>query len=429
MLNKVRLRLTFFCALVIGGVLLIMTCVCLAISESSVRAKNYIDFQTNTDSLLAYINEQSILSYTWLTQMEHNYRILIDIQNKDNSFLYSSLSGHEERQTVFKLARKIAASEYNIDPERFTGSHVLAQHETFRMEGQNGEEYYAMVALLPKNGSYLNIAILHSTSPTARQMIHQRFLFGGGALTAWICLVCFAWFFIQRMLRPIEENRRKQAQFIASASHELRSPLAVILSALSAAKIAEPDKRDHFFETIESEGKRMTRLVDDMLALANSDNRSWRIQPSLTEIDTLLLETYEKYEPQSKQQKLQFQIVLPEEAVPPVLLDRERIAQVLSILIDNAFSYTPAGGCIKLSLETTEKYAAFLVADNGPGIPDEQKEKIFDRFYRADDAHQDREHFGLGLCIAKEIVLLHHGKIQVSDAPDGGSVFTVFLPR
>ena len=172
----------------------------------------------------------------------------------------------------------------------------------------------------------------------------------------------------------------------------------------------------------------MAPLIDDMLLLASSDNKTWRIQPSRTELDTLLLETYEKYEPAARERKLHLQISLPSETLAPCLCDKERIGQTLSILIDNAFSYTPAGGTVRLCAEALDKYFAVSVADNGPGIPDDQKEKIFDRFYRADDARSSREHFGLGLCIAREIVLLHHGKLTVTDAPEGGAVFTILLP-
>ena len=140
---------------------------------------------------------------------------------------------------------------------------------------------------------------------------------------------------------------------------------------------------------------------------------------------------------------LRFDIELPDEVVTPIRCDAERIRQLLSILIDNAFSYTPKGGRICLSLAT--ETPAFLsdsfnfrrsaqyqklylsVIDNGPGIPDDQKDAVFERFHRLDTARHDKAHFGLGLCIAQEIVSLHHGQLLLTDTPDGGATFTVVL--
>ena len=173
----------------------------------------------------------------------------------------------------------------------------------------------------------------------------------------------------------------------------------------------------------------MSRLIDDMLTLANADNRTWSIHPSDIELDTLLLQTYEKYERIARDKGLTLDVDLPEDIPPTYPCDGERVAQVLSILIDNAMSYTPKGGKIKLGLKTESSRIQLYVADNGPGVPDESKKSIFDRFYRVDKAHKDKAHFGLGLCIAKEIVKLHKGKIAVEDTPGGGATFIVTLPQ
>lgn len=415
MFKKVQVRLTFFCSLTMGVILLIMTIICLAVSERSLGSQKESVFRSNASSILSYIDGQQTLSHTWLAQMEHNYGIMIDIQDNGSPLFYNTLRSHEASRGLLVLARAKAASEYGLDPETFRRSSVLYQYEAFPVTTDDHVKYYVMAALMPRKSGLLDIIILCPASLSAAQLMPQRLFFGAGSAAAWLILSVLAWFFIARMLRPIEENRRRQIQFIASAS-------------LSAARTAAPGEQPRFFDSMESEGQRMAHLIDDMLLLASSDNKTWRIQPSRTELDTLLLETYEKYEPAARERKLHLQISLPGEALAPCLCDKERIGQTLSILIDNAFSYTPAGGTVRLCAETLDKYFAVSVADNGPGIPDDQKEKIFDRFYRADDARSSRDHFGLGLCIAREIVLLHHGKLTVTDAPEGGAVFTILLP-
>ena len=126
---------------------------------------------------------------------------------------------------------------------------------------------------------------------------------------------------------------------------------------------------------------------------------------------------------------LPISISLPDEKIRPVSCDRDRIRQVLSILLHNAFCYTPPGSHILLSLSETPPGLSLSVSDDGPGIPDESKAHIFERFYRADASRSDSTHFGLGLSIAWEILRAHRGTISVKDAPGGGASFTLTLPR
>lgn len=173
----------------------------------------------------------------------------------------------------------------------------------------------------------------------------------------------------------------------------------------------------------------MSRLIGDMLSIANADNHSWRIFPAPCELDTLLLDTFEKYERLMQEKKLRLHISLPEEILPTCKCDSSRISQVLSILLDNALSYVPAGKDVFLSLSQGSKHFYLTVADNGPGIPDKQKASVFHRFYRADNARNNKEHFGLGLCIAQEIIQLHKGTLKIADTKGGGASFIIRLPK
>ena len=129
-----------------------------------------------------------------------------------------------------------------------------------------------------------------------------------------------------KMLRPLEENRKKQTQFIASASHELRSPLAVILSCVQAMEKGTGET-GRLLQTIKSEGNRMSRLIGDMLSLANADNKSWSVMKTDCEFDTLLLETYEKYEPILREKKISLKVVLPEEPLSICKCDSARLSR------------------------------------------------------------------------------------------------------
>lgn len=172
----------------------------------------------------------------------------------------------------------------------------------------------------------------------------------------------------------------------------------------------------------------MASLINDMLTLSASDSHNFSVSLSPVELDTLLINASEAFEPLAAGKKQSLSVALPEDGLPSCMADAERIMQLLSILLHNAVSYTPEGGSIELSLARKKNRLYLSVSDTGPGILPEDRKKIFDRFYRAEKSRSAKGHFGLGLSIASEIVKQHHGSIAVSDREGGGSVFTVTLP-
>lgn len=173
----------------------------------------------------------------------------------------------------------------------------------------------------------------------------------------------------------------------------------------------------------------MSALIDDMLTLSGSDNHQLPVLMKPTELDTLLINLYEAFEPIAKEKSITLSLKLPENSIPLCYMDPDRISQVISILLHNAVSYTDENGKIQISLSYFKNVFQISVIDNGIGISDEDKNKIFDRFYRAEKSRSTKGHFGLGLSIAYEIVTAHHGTISVQDAPEKGSVFIITLPN
>lgn len=269
--------------------------------------------------------------------------------------------------------------------------------------------------------SGLVLLVLSPQDDFFRQLSRQRLLFGLLSLSGCLLLILFAYLFTGRLLRPIRENQEKQLQFVANASHELRTPLAVILSSVDA-------RPPHYERTIRKEVLRMSRLVDSMLTLTGLEGHSLKLQLSPLAPDTFLLDLYEQFEPLALQKNITMNLILPEEAVPSILADSDRLKQLLLILLQNAVSYTPSGKGITLRLFSAGRCICFQVADQGIGIDDREKEKIFERFYRVDSSRHQKEHFGLGLCLAREIAAAHHGRIEVSDTVGGGSTFTCYFP-
>ena len=424
MFRKLHIQMTVFSTAVTGIILLILTGACLMISENSLTKSSYISFKNNAQSCIYHLESQQLISHTWILKTESSYGMHLRILDRGQPLFFDQLNPQPDYDGAFSEAEKISIQKYGLDISALRSSSSLTEDHFFKMKG-----YYACTAQIPNKNGSLGLIILYPLDSLEHQIFSQRIAFGLAVCAALLALGIFSWFFTGRMIRPLKESRKKQTEFIAAASHELRSPVTVILSAAASMEQAEPSELPHFMTMIRSEAERISRLVRDLLSLANADNQNWSIHLDPVEADTLLLDTFEKYEPLMQTKNLHLQIALPEEPLCPCLLDQGRISQVLDILLDNTLSYVPAGGKIRLSLSEEKEHLVFTVSDNGPGIPEESRKEVFQRFYRMDSSRKDKQHFGLGLSIAREIVFLHGGTITVSETPGGGATFTMVLPK
>ncbi|TCL54476.1 signal transduction histidine kinase [Kineothrix alysoides] len=426
MFKKVHFRLTLMCGGITTLILVIMTLGYLYISEKNLKDTQLLSFRNNMNTVTANLEQQSVITHEWLSKLEDNGKYMIFLMDNDIPFLFNSRSTHADVEELYTAAFAYYRNSFSIEMTAPSLYHSI--HTEFIFSSASKEEYYASVITLEKGKNILQMLVLSPLTPVKEQLFNQRLLFLGIISFVLIILWILSYAFTKILLRPIEENRKNQIQFVASASHELRTPLAVILSCLESFKQAPENKKETFLNIIESESRRMSTLVDDMLDLSRSDNHSFSIEKESVELDTLLLNSYEAFEPMAKEKNLTLSIYLPEAALPLCICDRNRIRQVTAILLHNAVSYTPAGGTVSLSLHLKKKHFFITVIDTGIGIPDDEKEKIFHRFYRSEKSRSAKGHFGLGLCIASEIVKAHNGTIEVIDTPGGGSTFKVRLP-
>ncbi len=231
-----------------------------------------------------------------------------------------------------------------------------------------------------------------------------------------------------RMMDRIERAYEKQNQFVSDASHELRTPIAVIQGYARMLERWGKDDKEILQESIEAinkESKNMQDLVDKLLFIARNDKdtlvlvkKQFDMSELIQELvrDTLMLET--RHEIKS--------IIRPD---VKVYGDRDRIKQTLRIFVDNAIKYTEPGGTITLKLDVEDNQAVAVVSDTGIGIPEKDLSNIFDRFYRVDTARErNKGGHGLGLSIARIIVLRHGGRIKVASKVGEGTRFSIFLP-
>lgn len=432
MFRRLHRQMTLFSTLVTGSVLVVMTILCLYFSEKSMRETLRQSFLDDVNAAVVRLSGQKTISHQWLAETASG-RYILNLYDNGRPLLHNTLlavqgKAAQSRERLCQQAIETAARQHQLDILSKNSRLVLPEWREFLLRDNQGEEYFAATILFPRKTGSLAAVIMLPLAAQNRQFALQRLLFAGIDLAGITILLIFSWFFTKKMLLPLKESREKQIQFVAAASHELRSPLAVMLSNLSALEKAGPQERGQFQENIKAEGGRMSRLINDLLALASADSHSWSIYRAPVELDTLTLNLYEKYGRSAYEKGIRLTVALPEEGIPPTQCDGVRIEQAVSALLSNALSYTPRGGQVDLILTQLKNgRIMFTVQDNGPGIPDSEKARIFQRFYRSDPSRQAREHFGLGLCVAQEIALLHRGKLWVEDTPGGGACFKLLL--
>ncbi len=228
-------------------------------------------------------------------------------------------------------------------------------------------------------------------------------------------------------LSRLENLFSTQRRFLADVGHELRTPLTVIKGNVGLMrKIKEFDEES--LETIEDEVDRLTRMVGDLLLLAQAESGKIPLAHEIVELDTLLLEVLNQMQVLARDR-----IKLSIGDIDQVLVcgDRDRLKQVVVNLVGNSINYTPKGGEIVVGLGKVAERAKLTVSDDGPGISAEDLPHIFERFYRGEKSRtrqKDGKGFGLGLSIAYWIVRNHGGRIEVNSALGKGTTFCVWLP-
>lgn len=228
-------------------------------------------------------------------------------------------------------------------------------------------------------------------------------------------------------LERLEDLFTRQRRFLADVSHELRTPLTVIKGNVGLIrKLGEADEES--LEGIEQEVDRLTRMVGDLLLLAQAESGRLPLALAPVEIDTLLLEVFQQMRLVAGE-KIQMRMTEIDQV--QAVGDPDRLKQVLLNLVGNAIQYTPPGGTVSLLLRKTGSQAQIIINDTGPGIPAADLPHIFERFYRGEKSRKRSgaaSGYGLGLSIAYWIVKAHGGTIEVSSQEGKGSTFCVWLP-
>jgi two-component system sensor histidine kinase BaeS len=229
----------------------------------------------------------------------------------------------------------------------------------------------------------------------------------------------------REMARRLSEAEQLERNFLMSVSHELRTPLTAIrghVAALSEGLVEDPEARAVSLETITAETERLSRLVNDVLDLAKLDARRFTVHTEEVDMETLVTRAYSTFNEEARRREINYRNEL--HARPVIISDGDRVLQIITNLLSNAFRWTPDGGTIALGLTAVNGAVSVSVTDTGPGIAIEEQDRIFRPFWSRDGGGT-----GLGLAIASELALALGGRIELDTQPGKGSRFELVLPN
>ena len=473
MLRKLGRQLTILNVVISGAILIAMAALALGVTERMMAAQNEKELRSQMEMALGAIKIGGETSDDLRVRLampakyafyagnsETRSRVLVSrvISDADAADVLPSVREKIERGgEAMHFLFMAAPSELPEDPDAgnvlFAANYALEEGDIFdpessqmatpvtpiltaqtkrampmnvTLEQMDSASYRVAVTSMLGEGQQDVVMVMQDRSEELHERNRLRWMFGGCVLFALALIVLSSLFFSAKAVAPVEAVIKKQREFVAAASHELRTPIASVRANAEVLGDAQLGEYAPYLHSILGESEKMTRLVSDLLSLARLDAKEQR-PPVLVDAADVATDVLRMMAPLAEQSGL----TLQRELHAGVFLgDADRLRQVLVALIDNAVRYTPAGGTVCLRTEQQEQRTRFLVEDSGPGIPDEHKQRAFERFYRTDGARsRDQGGSGLGLSIAKELVESMGGKITLGDRPGGGCLFLIEFPR
>lgn len=302
-------------------------------------------------------------------------------------------------------ARQIAQELYNGEP---SGQYQQFQYQTIPLSEDRG-----------------TLMLFLDTSTQQESIVTVLLISLGGGLLCWLAMLLLVVLLSRRAIMPIAQNIEKQKQFVTNAGHEIKTPLAIILANTDAMELHNGENK--WSQNIRAQTVRLSELMKNLLALARMDEDGVALPMSDFSLDLLVQEAADLHREPAQAKNLDIQMDI--QAGIMFKGNRDTILQLVSVLLDNACKYTPETGTVSLSLHKEGNRARLQVKNTCPQSPEEDLEKLFDRFYRGDVARtQSSGGCGIGLSAARAVAQAHGGTITASyDKSEQLISFTVLL--
>ena len=425
MLKQLSKRLHLFLTVILMAIITLILCFAFWSTCQSQRTGE-ITYIQRMASLIIYQLEADAGDFqNVLSDYETDMKVYSILKNAEGETLYESPSlPQEELKTLMDQAERYLQIQ-SMSPGS-GGPPVTEQGGYMDIRGNGHDRYYGILSTVSaRNGQIYILALFFKQISVWTMLLRQLPAYGIIWSIAFVCVFLAGRFLMGKAFEPTERVLQSQRSFVAAASHELKSPLAVIMANAETARdnLDQVQEVEGCLKTIDAECLRMSRLVQDMLLLASSDAGQWTLQKRQVNVDTLLITLYEAFEPVCAGKSIALELEMGEESYPDLYTDPERLFQILSIYMDNAVSYSSPKQLIRIRTKVTAKFLTFFIEDHGRGISLKDKPFIFDRFYCADESRTDKSHFGLGLSIARELAKILGCEVGFFDTPGGGATF------
>ena len=408
MINKLKMKFIFI------NMILIFIILSLAFATVYISTSNRLIRDSN-DMLQKTIEQENEIYKKDMGEQTADYppppqiltfAVQLDKNNTITNIFYNNID-KSDTSTLVTLVNSA------LNDNNTTG---FVQNKTFRfLKHDNG------------NGTKIAFADRSLEINTLKSLLKTSVLVGIGSLIAFfiVSLYLATW-----AVKPIQKSWEQQRQFVADASHELKTPLTVILANTDIVLSHKDDTINNqikWIDYIKTEAERMTTLVNDLLFLAKTDSHKNEIIFSKINFSDTVWNCVLPFESVAFEQGK----IIDIEIASDVFFngDNNRLKQLIVILIDNAIKYSNEKGHINVTLSQNVDKVTLSINNTGEPIPKEQSLHIFERFYRVDESRaREKDGYGLGLSIAKSIVETHHGKITVKSSESEGTTFTVSFP-
>ena len=449
MLKKLGRRLTFVNFLVTGAILLTMTIVSLHITEQTLVSQQENDLRTYVSALLPTLYESGFAlpmeQFGLRLHLPEKYALYIEspqprqtviVANALSPEIFDRLADEIDATiTVEEAMGKSNVAFFSVSDQEPEGAPTLSirssemiayAFQDYRLQTLDDINYRIAVCSLHTNGQQSTMLVLQDRTEELQSRDDLRLLFFACVAGGLFLVVLASLYLSSRSIRPVEASIRSQQEFVAAASHELRTPVAAIRANAEVLEDAELGTFSPFLQSIHEESVRMSRLVDDLMSLARADAGQLSVETVLVDIAEVAGEALRLIRPMAEQQSLTLSADVSSALIQG---DPNRLRQVLLALLDNAIRYTPPGGTLRISACREGRSGVLRVEDTGIGIADEYKARVFDRFYCIDTVRTNTSGgAGLGLSVAQQFVQLMKGRIEIADGREGGCMFILTFP-
>ncbi|WP_180974911.1 histidine kinase [Fischerella thermalis] len=329
----------------------------------------------------------------------------------------------------FKLVATPALIKIHPEPRHvLAGSNIITQLKSWWPRWQAAVDAYVK----------LQTDLQENTEDNGRNASSSKSSIRSVALSAELLHLSDEIFRLKQEKEQLEEQLQFKDRVIAMLAHDLRNPLTATAIAIETLQSNyNPDKAGferltpttttNLFKQARNQTRIIDRMITDLLQVGRNNEREFPVKPQKTNLGQLCLDVLEELSDRYAAKSLKVEKDIPKD-LPLVYADPERIRQVLINLLDNAIKYTPEGGTISVAgLHRTTQKVQFSIGDTGPGIPEENRDRIFENHFRL-ERDESKEGYGIGLCLCQRIIRAHYGQIWVDSSPSNGAWFHFTLP-